>query len=176
MTKKIITIFGSSLPREGEDEFIFAANLGKKLAQNNFDVCTGGYGGIMAAVSKGAAEEGAGVTGVTVENWGAVSNEYLTREIKCKSLPERIEKLVETGDGFVILQGGTGTLLELAYVWEMMNKHIIGKKPVVCHSHMWEEIVPVMEKQIEKEGRETGLIKTLGTVDEIVNYFKMNCL
>ena len=33
------------------------------------------------------------------------------------------------------------------------------KKPVACHSEMWKEIVSIMEKQIEKEKRVTGLIK-----------------
>lgn len=170
MADKTITIFGSSLPEEGDDEFTFAYMLGKKLAVNNFNVCTGGYGGIMRAVSKGAEENGAGVFGVTVTHWNSTPNEFLTQEIKCETLFERIHKLIELGDGFVVLQGGTGTLLELAYVWEMMNKKIIKKKPVACHSQMWEEIVQVMEKQIEKEGRETGLIKSCGSVDEIVAY------
>ena len=170
MERKTITIFGSSLPKEGEDEFIFAYNLGKQLAQNNFNVCTGGYRGIMHAASKGAREGGGEAIGITVDLWSAKPSEYLSKEIICKTLSERIEKLIETGDGFVILQGGTGTLLELAFVWEMTNKSLITPKPITCHSKMWAQIVSVMDKQIEKEKRATGLVKPYNSIGEIVKF------
>ena len=48
--KKTITVFGSSLPIEEDEQFIFAESLGKELAKNNFNVCSGGFGGIMNAV------------------------------------------------------------------------------------------------------------------------------
>ena len=170
MNKKTITVFGSSLPKEGDEEFETAYQLGKLLAQNNFNVCTGGYKGIMTAVSKGAREEEGEAIGITVDLWHVKPNEYITKEIKCHSLFERIINLVETGDAYVVLQGGTGTLLELSVVWEFMNKNQLKRKPVVCHSQMWKEVVSIMDRQIEKEKRETGLIKLCENVNQIVNY------
>ena len=175
MNKKTITIFGSSLPKEEDVEFNTAYKLGKILAQNNFNVCTGGYKGIMTAVSQAAAENGAEVIGVTVNNWGVVPNKYLTKEIRCQSLFERITKLVEIGDAYVVLQGGTGTLLELSVVWEFMNKKLLEIKPFACHSKMWMEIVLVMERQIRSEKRKAGLIKPFESVIEIVDYLN-ECL
>ncbi len=172
--KKTITIFGSSLPKEGDKEFDYAYQLGSLLAKNNFNICTGGYRGIMHAASKGAKENGAEVTGITVDLWGSIPSEFLTKEIKCENLFERITKLIETGDGYIILQGGTGTLLELAVVWELMNKNLIQKKPAACHSSMWSDIIAVMDKQIEHENRSTGLIKSFDNVEEIVDYFRCN--
>ena len=170
--KKIITIFGSSIPKEGDSEFDFAYQLGRILAINNFDVCTGGYRGIMHAASKGCTECGGEAIGITVDLWGATPSEFLSKEIKCTTLFERILKLIETGDGYVILKGGTGTLLELAAVWELMNKNLAKKKPVVCNSGMWEEIVEVMEKQIKFEKRCTGLISCFDKVEDIAAFFK----
>jgi uncharacterized protein (TIGR00730 family) len=169
MSRKTITIFGSSLPREGDEEFETAYKLGKLLAQNNFNVCTGGYHGIMNAVSKGAIEEGGEAIGITVDLWGAKPSKYLSTEIKCNTLFERISKLVETGDAFIILQGGTGTLLELAVVWEFMNKNLSKRKPVFCHSKMWKDIVSIIDKQIEREKRLTGLVKYCASVNEMVD-------
>jgi uncharacterized protein (TIGR00730 family) len=168
--KKTVTIFGSSIPKQNESEYETAYNLGAGLAKKGYNVCTGGYQGIMDAVSKGATENGAEAIGITVDLWGAVPSKYLTKEIKCDTLFERITKLVETGDGYVILQGGTGTLLELSVVWELMNKNLLAAKPAACHSDLWKDIVHVMEKQIQKEGRKTGLIKPCNTVEEIVDY------
>ncbi len=170
--KKTITIFGSSLPRSNDEEYETAYKLGKLLAQKGFNVCTGGYQGIMDAVSKGSTENGGEAIGVTVDLWGAAPSKYLTKEIKCKTLFERITKLVELGDAYVILQGGTGTLLELSVVWELMNKNLLKIKPVVCHSKMWNEIVGIMEKQIEHEGRKNGLIKCADSVEEIAEYIE----
>ena len=96
--KKTITIFGSSRPAEGDEEFNAAYNLGKLLAQKGFNVCTGGYQGIMNAVSKGARENGADATGVTVRGWSSIPSSYLTKEIICENLNQRLEKLVELGD------------------------------------------------------------------------------
>ena len=168
--KKTITVFGSSIPKQDEPEYETAFQLGTELAKRGFNVYTGGYQGIMDAVSKGAFENGAEAIGVTVDLWGAVPSKYLTKEIKCETLFERITKLVETGEGYVILQGGTGTLLELSIVWELMNKNLLITKPAACYSKMWQNIVEVMENQITKESRKTGLIKPCNTVEEIVEY------
>ena len=171
---KTITVFGSSKPVETDKQYKFAYELGALLAKNGFDVCTGGFFGIMEAVSKGAVENGGEAIGVTVNNWGADGNKYLTKEIKCSSLFERINKLIETGDGFVILQGGTGTLLELAAVWELSNKGLMDHKPIACHSSMWEEITSVMNEQMKLESRDADLVKSFNTVGELVSYLVTN--
>lgn len=167
---KVVTVFGSSIPQKGEEQYNFAYNLGAALAYNGFEICSGGFYGVMEAVSKGALENGAEVYGVTVGLWGSDPNRYITKEIRCKNVFERIEKLMQLGDGFVILQGRTGTLLELAAVWEYANKNLMEGKPIICHSSMWKQIVAIMDKQMVNENRKPGLIKCFDTVDEIVNY------
>jgi uncharacterized protein (TIGR00730 family) len=171
--KKTITIFGSSLPIENSEEFSAAYLLGALLAKNGFDVCTGGFQGIMNAVSKGAVENGGNAIGVTVDLWGSKPSEFLTQNIECKTLFERISKLIELGDAYVILQGGTGTLLELAVVWEFMNKKMLKIKPIICHSKMWREIAAIIDKQLVHEKRPTNFVKCFDKVDEIVEYITM---
>lgn len=172
--KKVITIFGSSKPVENDEQYVIAYNISKKIAQNGFNICSGGFKGIMEAVSKGAIDGGAEAIGVTVNLWGGSANRFVTKEIKCITLFERINKLIEMGDGYLILQGGTGTLLELAAVWELINKGLLKSKPVVCHSSLWKSIVKEMKKQMELEGRSTDLVKALDTPEEIVEYLLKN--
>jgi uncharacterized protein (TIGR00730 family) len=167
---KTITVFGSSQPQPGEDQYKTAYKLGVQLGKKGFNVCTGGFYGIMEAVSKGAVESGVEAIGVTIDAWGSKGNKYLTKEIKCKTLFERITKLTEIGDAFVILQGGTGTLLELAAVWELSNKKFIDHKPITCHSAMWKQIIGIMNEQMKKERRSTDLVKAFDTVEEIVSF------
>jgi hypothetical protein len=168
--KKTITVFGSSIPVYGEEQYSAAEKLGELLALKGFNVCNGGNLGIMEAVSKGAVSHGAAAIGVTIESAGFTSNKYLTEEVICSSLFERITKLINYGDGYVILQGGTGTLLELSAVWELMNKDMLAVKPIVCHSSMWKEIVSVMNEQLRKENRLTDLVKCFHSVEDIVEY------
>jgi len=170
--KKIITIFGSSKPINIEEQYLTAYTLGKNLALNGFDVCTGGFNGIMEAASKGAVEGGGKAIGVTVNLWGGRINKFVTKEIMCDTLLERINKLIELGDGFVVLQGGTGTLLVLAVVWEYINKDMMEAKPIACHSSIWKTIVSEMNKQMKLEGRSTDMVRTFDTTEQIVQYLK----
>ncbi len=160
------------MPKEGDEEFSTAYNLGSLLAKNNFDVCTGGFQGIMNAVSKGAVENGTHAIGVTVNLWGAKPSKYLTKNVECNTLFERISKLVELGDAYVVLQGGTGTLLELSVVWEYMNKNMLEVKPIVCYSKMWKKVVKIIDDQLERENRATNLVKCFDDVEEIAMYLK----
>jgi len=54
--EKIITVFGSSRPLAGDADYAEARELGKALGVAGFAVCSGGYGGGMEAVSRGAKE------------------------------------------------------------------------------------------------------------------------
>jgi hypothetical protein len=169
---KTITIFGSAIPAEDDAQYKFAYQLGAVLAQNGFNICTGGYKGIMEAASKGAFDNGGLVYGVTVDLWNSAPNQFITIEIRGKKLLERIEKLLELGDAYIILQGGTGTLLEFAAVWEYANKNLQHPKPIICHSQMWKEIVEVMNQQLAIEKKRTDLVKCFNGVDEIVENLK----
>ncbi len=172
--KKIITVFGSSKPVNNEEQYFTAYNLGKQLALSGFDICTGGFNGIMEAASKGAVEGGSEAIGVTVNLWNGRTNKYVTKEIVCATLFERIDKLIEIGDGFVVLQGGTGTLLELAAVWEYFNKGLLQQKPIACHSKIWKVIVSEMNQQMKLEGRNFEMVKAFDSTEEIANYLKAN--
>jgi len=167
---KTVTVFGSSIPRLGDVEYDNAYKLGKILGEKKINVCSGGHQGIMDAVSKGATETGGEAIGITVNLFSSTPSRYLTKHIECANLFERIGKLVEIADAFVILKGGTGTLLELAVIWEYLNKGLMEEKPVAVHGDMWKEILNIMEKQIEFEKRKTGLIKYYDTIEEITDY------
>lgn len=174
--ERTVTIFGSSIPKPGGEQYEIAYQLGSKLAEEGFNICTGGYGGIMEAASKGAYDKGGLVYAVTVDNWNSNPNPYITIEVRGKTLFERIEKLIEMGDAYVVLQGGTGTFLELAAVWEYANKKLQQEKPIICHSQMWKEIVAVMNKQMDYEGRRTDLVEICEDVNQIVGKIKSKLL
>ena len=148
----IITVFGSSRPREGEPEYSEALAVGRELARSGFVVCNGGYGGSMEASARGAKEAGGTTIGVTVETFTRNANRWIDREIREPTLVKRIETLVDPAAGFVVLKGGTGTLLELAYVWEFINKQFIPERPIIIVGTFWGKVVETLKDELLWEG------------------------
>jgi uncharacterized protein (TIGR00730 family) len=143
-----VTIFGGSRVDPDSDEYLSAQALGHALAKRGFSVVTGGYNGVMEAVSRGANEAGGHVIGVTVDviarNFERLPNAFLSQEVRTAALLERIEKLVELGDGFVVLPGGAGTLVELGVVWNLALLGALQDKPIVVVGSGWELVLHTM--------------------------------
>jgi uncharacterized protein (TIGR00730 family) len=139
--ERIVTVFGSSRPQEDDAEYEEARELGNMLATNGFSVCNGGYGGVMAAVSRGAKEGGGKTYGVTAEFFSARANAWVDEEVRVATWQERLFELIRMAHGFVACRGGTGTLVELAVVWEMLNKSVMTVKPLVVLGNFWTPII-----------------------------------
>jgi uncharacterized protein (TIGR00730 family) len=138
---KVITVFGSSRPRAGEAHYDEARHLGAALASQGFVVCSGGYGGVMEAVSRGAKEAGGRTLAVTAKFFRARANEWVDEEVRVGTWQERLFELIRRGRGYVVCPGGTGTLVELSIVWEMINKGVMRKKPVVSLGSFWAPVI-----------------------------------
>jgi len=178
--EKIVTVFGSSRPEAGTAEYEEARALGAALSKRGLAVCTGGYGGTMEAASRGAKEAGGKTYGVTAEFFGRHANTWVDVEVRKKSWDERLFSLIGLGDGFVVCKGGTGTLVELAVVWEMLNKGVMTGKPMVALGEFWR---PILDRVREVEqgpqnrsgsrswGEANGdLVRVVGTVEEATEY------
>ena len=146
MTGKTITLFGTSRAKAGDSTFALALETGRLLAQAGFAIANGGYGGTMLAAAKGAAEAGGEIIGVTCSVFkSSRANEYVTREIITESLDERLDMLIRLGQAYVALPGGTGTLLELAKVWELRNKGFLKPdKPIILIGEFWKPLVELL--------------------------------
>jgi len=145
MSEKIVTIFGSAGTRPGEPAYRLAARLGKTLARAGLAIANGGYGGTMLAAAKAASEAGGKTIGVTCRAFNASANPYISREIPTDSIRQRLDTLVELGLAYIVLPGGTGTLLELTYVWELKNKHLLGdQKPIILAGQFWKPLVELI--------------------------------
>jgi uncharacterized protein (TIGR00730 family) len=145
----IVTVFGSSRPHEGDADYEEARVLGRALARHGFSICTGGYGGVMEAVSRGAKEANGKTYGVTADFFkNAELNAWIDLEVRMKTWEERLFELIRCADAFVACKGGTGTLVELAVVWEMMNKSVMSGKPFAVLGDFWQ---PVLDRVREVE-------------------------
>jgi len=146
---KTITVYGSSQVQPPDAVYQDALRIGAGLARAGFAVMSGGYLGVMEAVSKGARQAGGHVIGVTTDQIGlqfnVQPNSYLDAIVNYADLRDRLLHMVENADGYLAMPGGIGTLHEIAETWELMRVGGVPRRPFVCYGPMWEEIIAIME-------------------------------
>lgn len=147
-----VTIFGGSRVEPDSDEYLAARQLGRALAERGFAVVTGGYNGVMEAVSRGAKDAGGHVIGVTVDviakNFDRLPNAFVDQEVRTAALLERIDKLVELGAAYVVLPGGAGTLAELGVVWNLALLGALHDKPLIVVGNGWQRVLNLMVQEL----------------------------
>ncbi|MBN1309807.1 MAG: LOG family protein [Anaerolineae bacterium] len=142
----VVTVFGASMARPADPEYATAEHLGSLLAQAGYAVMTGGYFGMMEAVSKGAKLAGGHVIGVTVSRFEGAGrrsgpNAYNDEVIPYDTLRERLLHLVDHCDAAVALPGGIGTLSEVALTWSLLQVDEIKHKPLILLGDFWVDVL-----------------------------------
>lgn len=170
--QKVITVFGSSYPKPGSADYEAARNLGRQLAQAGFAVQSGGYYGMMAGVSQGACEAGGHIIGITctqIERFrGIVANQWVAEEIKRDTLRERLLYLVEHCDGAIIMNGGIGTLSELALMWSLVQVNEISPRPIITIGGLWQRTLAAFVDSDYITPEHQRLVLSVRTVDEAI--------
>ena len=137
----VVAIFGSSTMKDDEPAYGEVMALGAELAKAGLAVMTGGYGGAMAAASRGAHEAGGHVIGVTVdlfERRGPV-NPWVRERVHTPDIYARLKHLVHEADAFVAVSGSIGTLTELFLSWTMLSVSARPKAPLVLMGAHWRD-------------------------------------
>ena len=149
-----IAVFGSSQPRPGTEQYEKAQQLGRALAEAGWTVVSGGYRGVMEAVSRGAKEAGGSTIGVTTvffSKKGLKPNDFIDTEIQTPTYADRLLKLTEISDGYVILRGGSGTFTELFFSWELEKNKSIPPRPIVLYGDQWPRIIDFLAGELADE-------------------------
>lgn len=119
---QVVVVFGASSPVPGDVAYEAGVACGAGLARAGLTVATGGYGGVMEAVSRGATAEGGHTIGITVPDvfpGRAGANEWVSEEQPAPTIPLRIARLLEVSDAAIALPGSIGTLTELVVAWNI---------------------------------------------------------
>lgn len=143
----IVGVYGSARLPETDEHYQYAVAVGRALAGEGFIVATGGYAGVMEAVSKGARDVGGEVIGYTVTSWdGLPANRYVTEEQDSKDLFERLRKFSEV-DLLIALDGGLGTLAEVVVSWNLLQ---VGSdaRPLLMVGEQWQALHNYVRKTL----------------------------
>jgi uncharacterized protein (TIGR00730 family) len=170
MRTPIVTVFGSSQPPPLSSAYQTAYELGRAIAAAGWTLCNGGYGGTMEASAKGAVEAGGHTIGVTcnVLGWRGGPNAYIRQDVPTFDLLSRLNTLVRLGNAYIVLPGGTGTLVELALVWELFNKKLLRRAaPIVLLGDHWTPVSTLIRRETP-EALEPHVAASVAEAVEIV--------
>lgn len=123
MARPLIGVFGASAPSRQESEL--AREVGRLLAERGCAVVTGGLGGVMQEVSRGAHEAGGTVVGVVPQDDPSVANPHVDIAIATGMGDGRNAILANSARAFIAIGGSFGTLSEIAYALKR-GKRVIG--------------------------------------------------
>lgn len=141
MHGRIVTIFGGARCNADAVEYREAERLGGLLASEGFTVCTGGYNGVMEAASKGAHRAGGKVIGVTMNQFKAQPNPWLTHSHAADHFYERLQRLIQSSVAFVAFKGGMGTVTEVSLVWNKLTTKVMEPRPLILVGECWPGVV-----------------------------------
>ncbi len=148
MTRKRITVFGSSCFSEDDPRYSDVVRLGKALANAGWDALIGGHQGMMAAFSDGMRKGGGHIRGVTLECFPTPPGNHLSEEIRARDFFHRMQTLIEETDAYLVLHGGLGTLAELAMSWDLLAIRILEPRPLILFGDAWPAIIDVLQKHL----------------------------
>lgn len=127
-----VSVFGSARIPAGHASYRIAEHVGRRLAEEDFAVITGGGPGAMEAANKGAGEAGGVSVGLGIElPWEQGLNDWVDVGINFRYFFARKTMFVKYSQGFVVLPGGFGTLDEMFEAVTLRQTGKITSFPIV---------------------------------------------
>jgi uncharacterized protein (TIGR00730 family) len=167
--RKRITVFGGSRCGPDAEEYIEALKLGRLLVESGFDVCSGGYSGVMEAISRGAHEAGGHVIGVTMTQFTAEPNPYLKKIEPSESFYSRLQTLIRHSDGYIALRGGMGTVTEISLVMNKLVMAVLPPRPLILLGECWPKVFNCLREEIVISDRDMSHLRFAQTSEEAIS-------
>ncbi len=128
MTRKpIVAVVGAATVTE--DIADIAYDVGQSIARAGWNLLCGGGQGVMLAACRGFAEarqlESQVAVGILPSDDADFANEYVDVAIPTGLGWARNAVVARAGDAMIAVAGGSGTLSELAYAWQMQKPIVV---------------------------------------------------
>jgi len=171
---KNVAFFGDADVAEDSDEYRDAFETAKILAGEGFTIVNGGGPGVMNASTQGAEEVGGETLSVTFYPKDAPGFEgryvgnITDKEIKTKNYIERMFKLMEHADLYLMFKGGTGTISEFGTAWVLAKLYFGHHKPFVLVGDFWRPIVKALRENLNIDEMELAVFKIVSGPEEVL--------
>jgi uncharacterized protein (TIGR00730 family) len=170
-----IAVFGSARTQPGQPEYAQAELLGRRLAEAQFAVITGGGPGTMEAANKGASQAGGLSVGLGIElPFESGLNEWADVGINFRYFFARKTMFVKYSQGFAVLPGGFGTLDELFEALTLVQTRKVTRFPIVLiGADYWSGLLRWLRGVAMADGKlneaDLDMLQVTDDVDEAVH-------
>lgn len=162
-----VAVLGSARLTESDDRWMQAYKLGMILAGEGFVVVTGGYGGLMTAVSRGVRELGGHVIGLPMRHWAAIEPNRWNGDLRWSTdYGTRINYILHC-DAVIALAGGVGTLSEMAMVWAASQTEEPAL-PLILLGECWPPLVKSFHEHLVVSDVDIQLLRFAASPEEAV--------
>lgn len=175
---KNIAFFGDANVSNNDPVYKSAFAVSKLLAKEGYTIVNGGGPGVMDASTKGAQDAGGETLSVTFTPGDTTSYEgrYLgnitDKEITTTNYIERMFKLLEHADCFIIFQGGSGTISEWGTAWVLSKLYYGHHKPFILYGHQWIEIIDVLRRNMNLDIQELSVFEICENTSQVLPTIK----
>jgi uncharacterized protein (TIGR00730 family) len=153
-----VCIFGSARIRPEDPTYQIIYRLAKSLAGLGVDIVTGGGPGLMEAANRGVQEarnEQSKSYGLPIELPRSLEtpNKHLDIKSQHKRFSSRLDEFMRLSHAVIVAPGGIGTLLELMYVWQLLQVGMIERRPLILLDRgFWSGLIAWMRNQPLRKG------------------------
>ncbi len=175
---KKVAFFGDAAVLPDSQYYQTAFHAAKKLAKLGYTIVNGGGPGIMDASTRGAESVNGHTISVTFypEHATGFEGRYLAnntdKEIRAKNYIDRMFKLMEESDIFLIFQGGTGTISELGTAWVLAKLYYGHHKPFILVGSFWRPVIGAMHDNLLVDAKEMDVFRIVDGIDDILPKMK----
>jgi len=171
---KNIAFFGDANISEADETYTEAFGVAEALAKEGYVIVNGGGPGVMEAATSGAVKGGGKTVSITFDPVGAVGYEgrYIKNvtdtEVVTTNYIERMFKLLEYGDVFIIFKGGSGTVSEFGTAWVLAKLYFGHHKPIILYGNFWAEILDTLRKNLNIDSTEMSIFEICSSKEEVL--------
>jgi uncharacterized protein (TIGR00730 family) len=173
-----VCIFGSARIQPNDAIYNSVYDVSRKLALLGIDIVTGGGPGLMEAANRAVRDAHV----KRVKSYGLpldipgikeAPNPHLDIKSMHRRFSSRLDEFMRLSDGIIVAPGGIGTLLELFYVWQLLQLAMVEPRPVVLLGRdFWAGLIKwmnetVLEHRLISPG-DVDRITLVDTADEAI--------
>jgi len=164
---KNIAFFGDSAIPKSDPVYKDAYAIAKFLAKEGYTIVNGGGPGVMAAATQGAEDAGGETIAVTFDPKDAPGFEgryvgnIVDVEVKTENYIERMFKLLEHADMYIMFKGGSGTISEFGTAWVLAKLYYGHHKPFILFGSFWRNIIECAKNNLNIDKEELDVFRVI---------------
>jgi len=169
-----IAFFGDAEIPKTDSVYKEAFAIAKLLAKQGYTIVNGGGPGVMNASTQGAKAAAGETVAVTFypQDVPGFEGRYLGNvtdiEIKTTNYIDRMFKLLEHGDLFIIFRGGTGTISEMGTAWVLAKLYYGHHKPFILYGENWYPIIAAIKENMNIDAKELDVFTIVDAPQKVL--------